>query len=66
VAAHNAAAIRFRGRLNKELFQRKERQLRNALERDDIKTKSNSIAAQYDPPFIPGIFRKNEILIEIE
>jgi hypothetical protein len=65
VPAHKMAAIRFRGQLNARIFEQKEGELKKAVVRDGFKTKSNVIAAQYDPPFIPGFLRRNEVLVEI-
>jgi hypothetical protein len=66
VPAHKAAVIRFRGLMNARLFQRKEKELRAALEQQSLKFESGASAAQYDPPWIPGFFRRHEIIIEIE
>jgi hypothetical protein len=63
--AHKAAAIRFTGRMNARLFERKEKELRSSLESDGITVKSGAVAAQYDPPWIPGFLRRNEILLDI-
>ena len=65
VAHHKVAAVRFPGRLKDNLFERKEKEIRSVLERDGIAPKSNSVAAQYDPPWVPGFLRRNEILIDI-
>ena len=65
VAAHKDAVIRFSGRMNAKLFERKEVELRAALNKDGIKAKGAAVAAQYDPPWMPDIFRRNEILLEV-
>lgn len=65
VSAHRAAALRFNGRLNYKKFMGKDKELRVALGIDKILPKSNSISAQYDPPWVPGFLRRNEILIDI-
>lgn len=63
--AHKAAVIKFPGRMNAKLFERKEKELRGSLESDGFAAKSAAVAAQYDPPWIPGFLRKNEVLIDI-
>jgi hypothetical protein len=63
--AHKAAAISFSGRMNARLFEKKEKELRASMESDGITPKSVAIAAQYDPPWVPGLLRRNEILIDV-
>jgi DNA gyrase inhibitor GyrI len=65
VPAHRAAVIKFKGRMDEGLAQRKMEALNAWLEKNDLKPVSNFIMAQYDPPWIPGFMRHNEILVEI-
>ena len=40
--------------------------LQDIVEKNNFKPKSNFIIAQYNNPAVPGFFRRNEILVEIE
>lgn len=59
------AVLKFRGRVNHKLAQEKIEQLNEWLKKNNIKPKSNFLVAQYNHPAVPGVFRRNEILIEI-
>lgn len=59
------AVLKFKGRVNHKLAQEKIGQLNKWLEKNSIKPKSNFSVAQYNHPAVPGIFRRNEVLIEI-
>lgn len=59
------AVLRFKGRVNHKLADKEMEELKNWLEKNDIKPKSNFIIAQYNHPAVPGFFRKNEVMVEI-
>jgi hypothetical protein len=63
--SRRTAAIRFSGRVNEKLTNKKIEELKVWLSKNDITQKSNFVLALYNPPYIPGIFRRNEILVEI-
>ncbi len=63
--SRRTAAIRFSGRVNEKLTNKKIEELKVWLSKNDITQKSNFVVALYNPPYIPGIFRRNEILVEI-
>jgi hypothetical protein len=65
VARHKVAALRFSGNLNSRLATRKAEELETWLHDNKYSKKSNFIFAQYNPPWIPGLFRRNEILAEV-
>ena len=65
VESRRTAAIRFSGRVHEKLAAQKTEELRDWLARNGIEPKSNFIVALYNPPFIPGIFRRNEIIVDI-
>lgn len=65
VDAHKAAVIKFSGFLNKKIAIKKEEELTFWLTKNNLIHKSAFISAQYNPPWIPGPFRKNEILVRI-
>jgi DNA gyrase inhibitor GyrI len=64
VPAHRAAVITFNGRLGEGLAKIKTEELNAWLEKNNLKPRSNFIMAQYNPPWIPGFMRHNEILVE--
>jgi hypothetical protein len=65
VDAHRVAAIRFSGYLGDKLFNKKSKELQSWLGKNGIKPRSGFVSAQYNPPWIPGLFRRNEVLVEI-
>ena len=65
VESRRTAAIRFSGRVHEKLAIQKTEELRDWLARNGIVPKSNFVIALYNPPFIPGIFRRNEIIVDI-
>jgi SOUL heme-binding protein len=65
VENRRTAAIRFSGRVHEKLATQKTEELRAWLLRNGIMPKSNFVIALYNPPFIPGIFRRNEIIVDI-
>lgn len=60
------ASIKFSGSVNEELIQEKMKLLFEWIKEKDYIPKGNVILARYNPPFIPGMFKKNEILIPVE
>ena len=65
VAKHKVAALRFSGNLNSKLAERKAKELEIWLNENRYSKKRSFVFAQYNPPWIPGIFRRNEVLIEV-
>lgn len=65
VSKHKVAALRFSGSLNSKLATRKSKELEIWLNANKYPKKSGFIFAQYNPPWIPGIFRRNEVLTEV-
>ncbi len=60
------AVIRFRGSWKKERFDKKEKELRDYLNEHHYKILSSRYLFRYQPPFIPGIFRHNEIAFKVD
>ncbi len=60
------AAIRFSGRADDALMQVNETRLRDWLDEKGYATTGPAIYAYYDDPFTPGMFRRNEVLFEVE
>jgi hypothetical protein len=65
VGRHEAAALRFSGSLNSRLATRKAKELETWLSENEYSRKSGFVFAQYNPPWIPGVFRRNEVLTEV-
>jgi hypothetical protein len=65
IARHKVAALRFSGNLNDGLAIRKAKELEMWLIENKYSKKSNFIFAQYNPPWIPGFVRRNEVMAEI-
>ncbi len=65
------AVLRFAGRMNAKLAKESEAKLRAWMESrelaaDDSGENSGVEAASYDPPFTPGVLRRNEVLIRLK
>ena len=60
------AAIRFTGRMGDEALSRKENELRQWMEQQNLTAAGSVEYAGYDPPWTPGFLRRNEILIRIK
>jgi hypothetical protein len=63
---HKAAVIRFSGYFRERLLEKKSEEFKHWLQKEGIGPKSEFISAQYNPPWIPGLFRRNEIIVYIE
>lgn len=63
--ARLVAALRFPGRMSEALNSRQESALRAEVARRKLVISGEVITAQYDAPFIPGPFRRNEVLIPV-
>ncbi len=60
------ATICFSGGWSEAHFQKETQELLNALSEAKIKTKGNVFTMLYNPPFIPGFLRRNEVGVEVE
>ncbi|MDH5255411.1 MAG: heme-binding protein [Gammaproteobacteria bacterium] len=63
--ARLVAAMTYSGRASESLHRKKEESLRSELAQRNLTASGEPIAAQYDAPFIPGPFRRNEVLIPV-
>ena len=59
------AAITYSGRATEAMHIGKEQVLRAELAKRQLAAAGEPITAQYDAPFIPGPFRRNEVLIPV-
>lgn len=66
IDATRRAAIRFSGRADDALMQANETRLRNWLKDKGYSVTGPAIYAYYDDPFTPGMFRRNEVLFEVQ
>ena len=60
------AVIRFAGRMNRELVANSEEQLRSWMNKKGLVGEPDAELAGYDPPWTPGPFRRNEVLIRLK
>ena len=60
------AVIRFSGRINSKMAAKQEAVLRAWLLKNGLQGESRADTAGYDPPFTPGPFRRNEVLIPLK
>jgi hypothetical protein len=65
VSAHKAAVLKFSGYLNESTSVKKTQEMETWLKENNIQAKEGFITAQYNPPWILGPFRKNEIIAKI-
>lgn len=60
------AVIRFSGDWREKNLRKHEERLRKYLLEREITILSTSLLFRYQPPFVPGLFRRNEIAFKIE
>jgi len=65
VEPHKAAVLKFSGYINEKSTLRKTQEMEAWLKKNSLQAKSGFIVAQYNPPWIPGPFRRNEIIADL-
>ena len=60
------AVIRFNGRWNDENFDKHNEILLDYINENNLISKSQRLVLRYQPPFVPSIFRHNEIAYQVE
>ena len=65
IPAKKVAVVRYSGTWSEENYSENEMLLYQFLRERAIEIKGNPMWARYDPPFMPWLFRRNEIMIEI-
>jgi hypothetical protein len=65
VAPHKAAVLKFSGYLNEKITAKKTQELEEWLKKSNLQAKDEYMVAQYNPPWILGPFRKNEIIVKL-
>jgi hypothetical protein len=66
IPARPIATLCFSGGWSEAHFEKETQELLNALSEAKIKTKGNVFTMLYNPPFIPGFLRRNEVGVEVE
>ncbi len=65
IPPRDVAVIRFRGTADEESVAAMTRRLMEILREHDLPVAGRPFLMRYNPPFIPGIFRRNEVGVEI-
>ena len=65
VPDHNVAVLRFPGHSHEPKVKEMSRKLEEWLRAHDLAPKSNFRLARYDPPWIPGFMRHNEVMVDV-
>jgi SOUL heme-binding protein len=65
VPDHNVAVIRFSGHSHERKVREMSDKLKGWLSSHDMVPKSNFRLARYDPPWIPGFMRHNEVMVDV-
>ena len=60
------AALCFSGGWSESHFEKETQELLYELDQAKIKIKGNIFTMLYNPPFIPGFLRRNEVAVEVE
>lgn len=60
------AALRFRGRPSPAEFEAKQVELLRAVRAAGLQAVGAPVTAQYDPPWVLGLLRRNEVLVAVE
>ena len=66
IPARLVAALCFSGGWSEAHFEKETQELLNTLSEAKVKIKGNVFTMLYNPPFIPGFLRRNEVAVEIE
>jgi hypothetical protein len=66
VKSHRVASLAFRGYLSEKASKNKGAELATWMKNRGMSATSELVLAQYNPPWIPGPFRRNEILADLK
>jgi len=64
--ARTMAVLRYSGGDSRELIQSMEQRLREQMKAAGLKPAGEAMIGYYDPPWIPGFARRNEVLIPVD
>ncbi len=59
------ATISFAVNINQEIIEKKKLELEKWLKEKQITAIGSIELARYNPPFIPGLFKHNELVVEV-
>lgn len=62
---HEVAVLKFSGHSHEPAVDEKIGELNQWLSTNDLQPKSNFRLARYDPPWIPGFMRHNEVMVDV-
>lgn len=65
LSERHIASISFSGNINQETIDRKKQELLKWLKERNITAIGSAELARYNPPFMPGFLRRNEVLIGV-
>ena len=66
IPARSLAAIRFSGYFRQDTIEKNKQRLSRWLEEQGIETEGDFIVAGYNPPWVPGLLARNEVMIQIK
>ena len=65
VPAHQIAVIRFSGYFKEDVIARNKQNLKDWIAAQGLETASDFTVAGYNPPWVPGILARNEVMVEV-
>ena len=66
VPAHQIAVIRFSGYFKEDVIARNKQNLKDWIAAQGLETAGDFTVAGYNPPWVPGILARNEVMVEVE
>jgi hypothetical protein len=66
IPANTVAAVKFSGGWREDRVKRREQELHRSLASMNVRETGDVMFARYDPPWKPGILRRNEVLIPVD
>jgi hypothetical protein len=66
IEPHKAVVVKFSGYLNEKTAAKKTQELEAWIKKNHLDYKHGFTIAQYNPPWIPGPFRRNEIIATLD
>jgi hypothetical protein len=66
IPSRTVGALCFSGGWSEKHFEKEKEELLNELAKAGIKTKGGVFTMLYNPPYMPGFLRRNEVAIEVE
>lgn len=66
IPSHKMASIKYSGSWSRKLYDQKELDLRQFIDKQNLKITGQPTWARYNPPFYPSFLKRNEILFPVE